>query len=94
MPYPTTLQTVITKEHLSDATVNTSTATSNKLFPAAAFSAPAAGTSRYTGAGVAQLTANLTTFSGREAAANTDPTDVQGALAASQTEVNDYIAGL
>ena len=56
--------------------------------------APASGTSVYTTAGVAQLTANLTTFSGREAAANTDPTDVQGALAAKQTDINDYIAGL
>ena len=97
LPYPTTLQTVITAKNVFfDGTVNTSTASSNKLFPATTgtFSGPASGTSSYTGSGVAQLTANLTTFSGREAAANTDPTDVQGALAAKQTQIDDYIAGL
>lgn len=96
LPYPTSLQTTITASNtFIDLTVNSSTASSNVLFPATTtFLGPASGTSRYTGTGVAQLTANLTTFSGREAAANTDPTDVQGALAAKQTEIDDYIAGL
>ena len=96
LPYPTSLMTTITAKNVFiDGTINTDSKSSNVLYPlTTTYSTPAAGTSSYTGAAVAQLTANLTTFSGREAAANTDPTDVQGALAAKQTEINDYIAGL
>lgn len=96
LPYPASLSTTITSKNLfSDGTLNVSTADSNKLFPlTTTYAAPASGTSAYTTAGVAQLTANLSTFSGRAAAANSDPTDVQSALAAKQTEIDDYIAGL
>lgn len=96
MPYPTSLQTTITaRNNFTDGTENSSTASSNVLYPAAStYVAPASGTRSYTTAGVAQLGANLQTFSGRSAAANSDPTDVQGAFTAAQTDINDYINGL
>jgi len=96
LPYPTSLQTVITaKNTFVNGQVNSSTVSSNVLYPSAStYVAPASGTRSYTTAGVAQLGANLQTFSGRAAAANTDPTDVQGAFTAAQTDINNYIAGL
>lgn len=97
LPYPTSLMTKITATNVfSDGTVNTASANTNVLYPTTTtFTALSANaSSSYTTAGVAQLAANLATFSGREAAANNDPTDMQGVMSARQTEINDYINGL
>lgn len=96
LPYPTFLQTEITaKNTFINGQVNTDTKASNSLYPETnTRSVPASGEKRTTAEGLAQFIANVDTFSGRQAAANTDPTDVQGAFTAAQTDINDYIADL
>ena len=97
LPYPTSLLTRITSSNINSAgeTVSSS-GVSNTLYPesTSTFLVPACCQVEYTGAGVAQLIANLQTFSGREAEANTDPTDVGSRLTAATTDIDDYIAGL
>ena len=97
LPYPTSLLTRITASNVnSDGETISSSGVSNTLYPASTstFLTPACCQVEYTGAGVAQLMANLQTFSGREAAANTDPTDVGSSLASATSDINSYIAGL
>jgi hypothetical protein len=90
---PTALQTEITaKNTFSSGTVNTDTQASNSLYPQTNNrSVPASGEKRTTAEGLAQFIANVDTFSGRQAAANTDPTDATSIYNAKLLEINEEL---